>query len=481
MRATIASPNSVLANALKNTLDILRPRLAQSSPEHIEFVVGTQINGTPHLGTSIVQCCAFVLAQHVRHKYSIDTSVTFSALDNAPHDIKLDPESFHSYQITYRHALGEERVNDLIRGLYLSYFDSLSDRTDVAYRIETYSDQQMAPEFRKAFLVTLGSAERFRWCMAPSAGTLPIRIPCPDCKWAEKRAERTRLLELKAGSARFEACCFDHHEYEVKIEENGCAYFDLNTLYRNVVKELSYRFDKQRMRVMVKGGDWAFGCQLVDWALNNLGAAADDIPVRVFCPQVVTETGAKLSKSLIREGALALDGPSNNWMLDTGKWTGDAEEFVDAMLWLVETFISDPKHFFRGYSYKEVERILAEMPKWTAGRETVRTIQIYRKYFDMIASGKKTIEVRVGYSGMRRIKPGQLIRFACQDDSCLRRVVRVTEYPTFDDLFKNEKPEKINSSASAEEQIREIRKIFPPEKERLGALAFELVEASGES
>jgi len=53
-------------------------------PSRIEFVVGTQINGAPHLGTNLVQTSAFLLAKIARREFSIDTVVRFGALDNAP-------------------------------------------------------------------------------------------------------------------------------------------------------------------------------------------------------------------------------------------------------------------------------------------------------------------------------------------------------------------------------------------------------------
>lgn len=59
----LLSPNSILANALLRSIDILRPRVLASRPSRIEFVVGTQINGAPHLGTNLVQPAAFLLAK----------------------------------------------------------------------------------------------------------------------------------------------------------------------------------------------------------------------------------------------------------------------------------------------------------------------------------------------------------------------------------------------------------------------------------
>ena len=80
----LVSPNSVLANALLRSIDVLRPRIHAARPARIEFVVGTQINGAPHLGTNLVQTAAFLLAKIARREFSIDTRVRFGALDNAP-------------------------------------------------------------------------------------------------------------------------------------------------------------------------------------------------------------------------------------------------------------------------------------------------------------------------------------------------------------------------------------------------------------
>jgi hypothetical protein len=82
----LLSPNSVLANALLRSIDILRPRVLSTRPARIEFVVGTQINGAPHLGTNLVQTAAFLLAKISRREFSIDTSVRFGACAH-PHPL----------------------------------------------------------------------------------------------------------------------------------------------------------------------------------------------------------------------------------------------------------------------------------------------------------------------------------------------------------------------------------------------------------
>src|SRR6185437_9660743 len=108
--------------------------------------------------------------------------------------------------------------------LYRSFFDVLSERTAVDYSLQLYSHQQATPIFRRTFLKTLPLADHLRWCVSPASGMMHVRIPCPACKKAEKRGERTRLKHVDEHSAVFEAVCFDHGLYEALITEDSPAY-----------------------------------------------------------------------------------------------------------------------------------------------------------------------------------------------------------------------------------------------------------------
>lgn len=469
----ITSPNTVLANSLLNTIDLLRPRLAYFNPKKIVFVVGTQINGAPHLGTNIVQTVAFLLANEVRHRFSIDTSVKFGALDNAPKDIVNDPFSIKPYQITYFHALGTTEVSNLIEVFYRDFFNGLSDLTNIEYEVETYTEQQLKRNFREEFIKSLHKIEEIRWYISPSSGKAHIRIPCPKCNFAEKHSEQTSLEELTNYKAIFKSYCYEHGKYFSEISPDTTTYLDLNTIYRNVIKEAISKFDGETLYVMVKGGDWVFGCQLVDWALTGLGYNVNQLPMRFFAPQIVVETGAKLSKSLINRGEMIISGQETNWILDTSEKHKTDDNYIESLIKLVDNLMSNPKHFFRSYSYKEIERIMNSNVHEKRDFR-VRAMRIFRKYFQLIANGKKTIEIRVGYSSMRNISAGQYLKFVCQDDECLTKVIRVKEYKSFDELFENEDYQKINPHLTAQEQLDEIRKIFPSDKEKLGVLAIEV-------
>ncbi|MFE2128654.1 hypothetical protein [Streptomyces amritsarensis] len=355
-----ASPNTVLANALTYAEDVLTPRMRSQRPASVVFTVGTQINGAPHIGTSLVQALTFAAAARVHDRFGLPVSVTFGALDNAPHEVVTDPASGHRFQRALAQALDEHEIRGQVDTLYGPLFKALSALAGVPYRVETYSEQQRGKSFRRTWLRVLPRVDAARWWLAPSNGVPHVRVPClaPGCGWAEKYAERTRVRLEGADRAVVSAVCLHHGPYEVIVGTGYGGYLDLATLYRNLVKELAAADDPSTLHVMVKGGDWVFGSHLVDGALQALGLPQGQTPARLFCPQVVTDTGAKLSKSLIREGHAALPQGAEPWMLDTRQWPGSLTEYAEQLLTLAEVLFADPRHFFRSYSAAEISRMM---------------------------------------------------------------------------------------------------------------------------
>ncbi|MFG1702501.1 ASCH domain-containing protein [Nonomuraea sp. M3C6] len=105
-----------------------------------------------------------------------------------------------------------------------------------------------------------------------------------------------------------------------------------------------------------------------------------------------------------------------------------------------------------------------------------REVRIRKPYFDLIASGVKTVEVRVAYASMRKIQPGQELGFVSGDERLRTRVIRVSEYETFEGMLAHEDPVAIGGDLgkNPQELLAVIRGIYPPEKERLGVLAIGL-------
>ncbi|MER6350609.1 ASCH domain-containing protein [Streptomyces sp. NPDC001634] len=109
-------------------------------------------------------------------------------------------------------------------------------------------------------------------------------------------------------------------------------------------------------------------------------------------------------------------------------------------------------------------------------------LNLYRQSFELVAAGLKTIEVRVRYPRFDDMAAGDTITFHIKgtDEACDVRVLRVAEYPDFEALLDGEGTARVNPAASREEQLANIRAIYPPEKEALGALAIEIELLDGQ-
>ena len=163
-------------------------------------------------------------------------------------------------------------------------------------------------------------------------------------------------------------------------------------------------------------------------------------------------------------------------MLDTTAWAGSVDDYVDALVWLVGELLTDPKHFFRSFTVKELGRLMTARPTETVIR--AHEMGIYKRYFDLITTGRKTTEIRVNDSSRRKIKEGSLIRFRCQGDAVLTRVTAVNRYASFEEMFDHQDVASVNPLATRDEQLANIRQIYPPEREALGvvAIGIELVD-----
>ena len=150
------------------------------------------------------------------------------------------------------------------------------------------------------------------------------------------------------------------------------------------------------------------------------------------------------------------------------------------MVWLVRLMLTDPKHFYRSYTTMEIDRLMSARTITPTQPTRARHMNLYRRYFDLVSSGRKTIEVRVQYASLRDLGPGQYIRFACGKDDCLTRVVRVARYTSFEEMLDTEGPANVNPDSPREEQLTNIRRIYGPEKEALGVLAIQIERISGD-
>ena len=100
-----------------------------------------------------------------------------------------------------------------------------------------------------------------------------------------------------------------------------------------------------------------------------------------------------------------------------------------------------------------------------------KTLWIKDEYLQLILDGRKTVEVRVGYSNITRLQGGDRLMLNGQHTYVIRRIGR---YASFEELLAHEDPASIAPDVPANKLLEMLRAIYPPEKEALGVVALEI-------
>ena len=110
------------------------------------------------------------------------------------------------------------------------------------------------------------------------------------------------------------------------------------------------------------------------------------------------------------------------------------------------------------------------------GATTMREMRVKPRFINLIRSGRKPLEVRVGYENINRIQVGERIRFVSHESMLDVRVNAIRRYPSIGELLKKEAWEKIAPDLSSEDAVLQLlRGIYPPEKEKLGMVVLEII------
>ncbi|MEV5984916.1 ASCH domain-containing protein [Streptomyces sp. NPDC052051] len=97
-----------------------------------------------------------------------------------------------------------------------------------------------------------------------------------------------------------------------------------------------------------------------------------------------------------------------------------------------------------------------------------------------IATGTKTIEIRVGYPKIRRMAAGDGLRFVSGEDSLHTCITEIREYSSFEEMLNAEDNTAIGEPGlGREELLAACRDIYPPEKEALGVFALHVALLPG--
>lgn len=108
-----------------------------------------------------------------------------------------------------------------------------------------------------------------------------------------------------------------------------------------------------------------------------------------------------------------------------------------------------------------------------------RKLWIKRKYFHFLKERTKTLEIRVGYSNIRDIQPGENILFLSKsrkgkEISIVLTVLMIRKYKNFELMTQSENTDKIVPGISKDHLLSLLQRIYPPSKEKLGVYVIEL-------
>jgi len=107
-------------------------------------------------------------------------------------------------------------------------------------------------------------------------------------------------------------------------------------------------------------------------------------------------------------------------------------------------------------------------------------LRIKKDYFNLINQGIKTLEVRVGYSQIKKIQKGDVISFENYGNNYFD-VVRVKVYSEFAEMLDNEDSKLIIPNKTKYQALHMLQEIYPDDKEKLGVYVIELSKSGSKS
>lgn len=90
-----------------------------------------------------------------------------------------------------------------------------------------------------------------------------------------------------------------------------------------------------------------------------------------------------------------------------------------------------------------------------------KSIRFKRKYFEMIKSGDKTLECRIKYPGLAKIKTGQIISFFWESQSLKVKIISIRQYKTFKEMLNNEVINHLVPKMNYNTALKEYESIYP--------------------
>jgi hypothetical protein len=341
--------------------DLLADRTAVAA--RLQVACAMQPKAAPHFGTSVVVMTAFALARLCQNHFGKPAAVLLDMLDNAPARTIIIGDT--EYTLCLSHARDSDsdctlaEINtDPVRQLAAW----AAQRAGIGYTLRTYNQIQAQLGFRHGLDDILSCPDVFVPMFSPSEHRLRIRPVCPTCGLVDKTA-RTVQTRHDNGLTLIYQC--GNHGHQTARLDDPAAVIDANTPVRTVLRSLCFARDRTEHgteTVVLNGGDWAGAwMQRVYFdGLHQLGCSGTQVPFNIFTPQILDDSGAKLSKTIyLARGAYADIPPA---------WTS-LQAFQDRFgangldrLWdEITSWTQSPAKFFRNYTVRYLEHAFSQL------------------------------------------------------------------------------------------------------------------------
>ncbi|MBQ8156164.1 GNAT family N-acetyltransferase [Candidatus Saccharibacteria bacterium] len=99
--------------------------------------------------------------------------------------------------------------------------------------------------------------------------------------------------------------------------------------------------------------------------------------------------------------------------------------------------------------------------------------RVKKEYFRQLKNGSKSLEIRVGYSQIKKVRQGDTITFENYGKNEFD-VLRVSVYDSFERMLEAEGVKNVLPDMTFDGALRTLRDIYPKDRESLGVYAFEL-------
>lgn len=355
----IVYPPVGIAHITGQIPDLIADRMTAAS--RVRVACAMQPKAAPHFGTGIVIMTAFALARLFQDTLAKPATVLLDMLDNAP--ARTTVIDGIEYTLCLSHAIDAGRsAAETNTWPVRRLAEWASQRAGTGFGLRGYSQIQAQPGFRHGLADILSRPEVFEPLFSPTEHRLRVRPMCPRCGLVDKVARTVQVRRDSGLSLVFR--CGQHGSQAAQLDDPAIV-IDANTPIRTVLRSLCFSRERDEHgteTVVLNGGDWAGAwMQRVYFdGLHQLGCCGTQVPFNIFTPQILDDSGAKLSKTIyLTPGAYADIPPA---------WTS-MEAFEDRFgtggldkLWNeISGWVRSPQKFFRNYTVRYLEHAFGQL------------------------------------------------------------------------------------------------------------------------